>query len=58
MLEKKLVLTPPEDSGRFRSMSIEKFFHHPEGALIYRRPKILSSGEKKLIELLQTTPLG
>jgi len=47
-----------EDSGRFRSMSIEKFFRHPEGALIYRRPKILSSGEKKLIELLQTTPLG
>jgi hypothetical protein len=39
-------------------MSIEKFFRHPEGALIYRQPKILSSGEKKLIELLQTTPLG
>jgi len=44
------------DSGRSRSMSVEKFFRHPEGALIYRRPKILSSGEKKLIELLQTIP--
>jgi DNA-binding transcriptional LysR family regulator len=46
-----------EDSGRFRSMSLETFFRHPEGALIYRRPKILSSGEKKLIEFLQATPL-
>jgi len=47
-----------EDSGRFRSISIEKFFRHPEGTLIYRRPKILSSGEKKLIEFMQTTPLN
>jgi hypothetical protein len=39
-------------------MSIEKFFRHPEGSLIYRRPKILSSGEKKLIEFMQTTPLS
>ena len=47
-----------DDNGRFRSMSIEKFFHHPEGTLIYRRPKILSGGEKKLIEFLQATPLA
>lgn len=47
-----------EDSTRFRSLSIEKFFSHPEGSLIYRRPKMLSSGERKLIEFLQTTPLG
>ena len=46
----------PEDSARFRSIPVEKFFCHPEGALIYRRPKMLSSGEKKLIEFLQTTP--
>jgi DNA-binding transcriptional LysR family regulator len=47
-----------EDSGRFRSISIEKFFRHPEGSLIYRRPKILSSGERKLIEFMQTAPLS
>jgi DNA-binding transcriptional LysR family regulator len=47
------ICVDPEDSGRFRSMSMEKFFCHPEGALIYRRPKILSSGEKKLIEFLK-----
>jgi DNA-binding transcriptional LysR family regulator len=47
-----------EDSGRFRAISVERYFPHPQGALIYRRPKILSSGEKKLIEFLQTTPLG
>jgi DNA-binding transcriptional LysR family regulator len=47
-----------EDGGRFRAISVENFFPHPEGALIYRRPKVLSSGEKKLIEFLQTTPLS
>lgn len=47
-----------EDSGRFRSIPIDKFFRHPDGTLIYRRPKILSSGEKKLIEFMQTTPLS
>jgi DNA-binding transcriptional LysR family regulator len=47
-----------EDSGRFRTLSVEKFFRHPQAALVYRRPKTLSSGEKKLIEFLQTTPLG
>lgn len=46
-----------EDSGRFRSISVDKFFRHPEGHLIYRRPRTLSSGEKKLIEFLHTTPL-
>jgi DNA-binding transcriptional LysR family regulator len=47
-----------EDSSRFRTLSVEKFFRHPEGSLVYRRPKILSGGEKKLIEFLQTTPLS
>jgi DNA-binding transcriptional LysR family regulator len=46
-----------EDSGRFRAFSVDRFFHHPEGQLIYRRPRTLSSGEKKLIEFLHTTPL-
>ncbi len=47
-----------EDSSRFRTLSVEKFFRHPEGSLVYRRPKILSGGEKKLIEFLQTTSLS
>ena len=43
-----------QDVGRFRSRSIQKFFRHPEGKLIYRRPKLLSARERKLIEFLQT----
>ncbi|MGH7825647.1 MAG: LysR family transcriptional regulator [Candidatus Binatia bacterium] len=45
----------PEDASRFRSMSVDKSFPHPEAKLIFRRPKTLSGGEKKLIEFLQST---
>lgn len=45
----------PDDSSRFRSLSVEKFFTHPEAKLIFRRPKTLSMGERKLIEFLQST---
>jgi DNA-binding transcriptional LysR family regulator len=44
-----------EDVSRFRSLSVEKYFPHPEAKLIFRRPKTLSLGERKLIELLQST---
>jgi nucleoside-diphosphate-sugar epimerase len=42
-----------EDTSRFRSVSVEKLFPHPEATLIFRRAKKLSAGEKKLIEFLQ-----
>lgn len=45
----------PDDTSRFRSSSVEKLFPHPEAKLIFRRPKTLSMGEKKLIEFLQST---
>jgi DNA-binding transcriptional LysR family regulator len=45
----------PEDTSRFRSLSVEKFFPHPEAKLIFRRPRTLSLGEKKFIEFLQST---
>ena len=44
-----------EDLSRFRSLSVEKHFPHPEAKLIFRRPKTLSLGEKQLIEFLQST---
>jgi LysR family cys regulon transcriptional activator len=43
----------PEDTSRFRSVSVEKLFPHPEAKLIFRRAKTMSAGEKKLIEFLQ-----
>jgi LysR family cys regulon transcriptional activator len=43
----------PEDTSRFRSVSVERLFPHPEATLIFRRAKKLSVGEKKLIEFLQ-----
>jgi len=48
----------PEDQSRFRSISVERLFPHPEAKLIFRRPKTLRVGEKKLIELLQATAEG
>ncbi|HWO41977.1 MAG TPA: LysR substrate-binding domain-containing protein [Candidatus Eisenbacteria bacterium] len=48
----------PEDQSRFRSIGVEKLFPHPEAKLIFRRPKSLTAGEKKLIELLQATAEG
>ena len=45
----------PDDTSRFHALSVEKFFPHPEAKLIFRRPKTLSPGEKKLIEFLQST---
>jgi DNA-binding transcriptional LysR family regulator len=43
----------PEDASRFRSVSVERLFPHPEAQLIFRRAKTFSAGEKKLIEFLQ-----
>jgi DNA-binding transcriptional LysR family regulator len=43
----------PDDTSRFRSVSVEKLFPHPEATLIFRHAKKLSAGEKKLIEFLQ-----
>jgi len=43
----------PEDASRFRSLSVERLFPHPEAQLIFRRAKQLSAGEKKLIDFLQ-----
>jgi DNA-binding transcriptional LysR family regulator len=44
----------PEDTSRFRSLSAERMFPHPEAQLIFRRAKKFSAGERKLIEFLQT----
>jgi DNA-binding transcriptional LysR family regulator len=45
----------PEDASRFKSLRVERFFPHPEAKLIFRRPKTLSLGERKLIEFLRST---
>jgi len=45
----------PEDSGRFRTIGLEKIIPHPKARMIHNPSKTLNAAEKKLVEFIRFT---